>query len=164
MKQKGYTLIELLVALPIGAAVLAVVVTSIFQIMQGRVDIAQKTTAMADIDNAIHWLTRDLVLAQETTLAEEASPVSYMTMYWSDLTHWAAEEGTTDHFASYTLSGNQLLRNFDGQVTIIGRYMTDVDFIIEGKMFTITLTSCPGLPGSTVTRSISIQMRSDLEQ
>ncbi len=165
MKQKGYTLLELLVALPIGAAMLFVIVSSFFQIMQGRVDIAQKNAAMVDIDSAAHWLARDLILAQGTSLEWEGPPpVSVMTLYWRDLTAWAGDEGSVEHSASYTLSGNQLLRDYDGgEEIIVGRHLTNVGFSIEGKKFTVTLTSRPGLPGSAVTRSFVIQMRSDLE-
>ena len=162
MKQKGFTLIELLVALPIGAAILAVVVASIFQIAQGRVGIAQKSVAMGDIDNAAHWLARDLVLAQDTSLTPGLPPTNSMTLNWSDLTHWALDEGSIAHSVSYVLSGTQLLRTYDGEVTIVGRYITNVGFSIDNRVFTLTLTSCPGLPGSTVTRSFSSEMRTDL--
>ena len=163
MKQKGYTLIELLVVLAIEGMILAALVSGIFQIVRGRVDIAQKSVAMADIDNAAHWLVRDLVMAQTTSLIEEAPPVSDITMEWSDLTAWAGDEGSVEHSASYTLSETTLLRDYDGEETIIGRYLTNVGFSIDGKIFTVTLTSRPGLPGSAVTRSFLIQMRSDLE-
>ena len=163
MRQKGFTLIEILVALPIAAAILVVVVSSFFQIVQGRVDIAQKSIAISDIDNAVHWLTRDLILAQETSLTDGAPPTSSLTISWSDLTHWAEDEGVVDYSASYVLSGNQLVRTYNGEETIVGRYLTDFDISLEGKMFTVVLTSQPGMPGSTVTRSFSVEMRSDLE-
>ena len=162
MKQKGFTLVELLVALPIGAAVLVVIVTSIFQIEQGRVDISGKSTALMDIDNSFHWLTRDLVLAQYTNLVDEAAPVSTLEMSWNDMTQWAQDTGVTAHSANYTVSGNRLLRDYDGETTIIGRYITYVGFSIDGKVFTVTLTSSPGFPESAVTKTFKIQMRSEL--
>ncbi len=161
MKQKGFTLTELLVALPIGAAILLVVVSSYFQVMKGRVDIAQRSIAMAEMDNAIHWLAGDLVMAQTTDLIEEAPPVSSMTLEWQDLTHWAADEGVIDHSVSYILFENELQRNYDGQFTIVGRHMTYVGFSFNNRVFTVTLTSQPGLPGSAVTRTITSEMRTD---
>jgi len=164
MKQKGFTLVELLVALPIGTAILLVIVASLFQIEQGRVEITGKSAAMMDIDNAAHWLTRDLVLAQATDLTPGADPVPAMFMAWSDLTHWAGDNGTILHSANYSLSGTRLLRTYDGETTIIGRYITDIGFSIDGKLFTITLTSRPGrLPESAITRTVSIRMRSELD-
>ncbi len=162
MNQRGYTFIELLVVIAITGFIVTVVGASIVQIMRGEPQITEKVTSMADIDNAAHWLVRDLVLAQTTSLIEAQPPTSSMTMSWSDLTAWAGDEGSVEHSASYRLSGTQLLRDYDGEETIVGRHVTNVGFSFEGKMFTVTLTSCPGWTGSTVTRSFSIEMRSNL--
>jgi prepilin-type N-terminal cleavage/methylation domain-containing protein len=162
MKRNGFTLIELLVALPIGTVILLVIVAGIFQIMQGRVDISQKSIAMSDIDSAAHWLARDLVQAQTTSLTDGAPPATALTMSWSDLTHWAQDTGSVEHSVSYYLSGTKLLRSYDGEITIIGRYMTDVGFSIDDRVFTVILTSCPGESRSEVTRSFSSEMRTDL--
>ncbi len=162
MNQKGYTLIELLLVIAITGAIVLGVGSSIVQIMRGGPQITEKSVAMADIDNAAHWLVRDLVLAQTTSLMEGTSPVSQITLNWSDRTAWAGDEGSVLHSASYSLSETQFLREYDGEVTIVGRHMTNVGFSIDGKMFTVTLTSCPGWTGSTVTRSFLVEMRSDL--
>lgn len=162
MNQKGSTLLELLLVIAITGVIVPVVSASFVQIMRGRADIAERSVAMTDIDNAAHWLTRDLVLAQTTNLVEGASATSNMTINWSDRTAWAGDEGTVNHSASYALSGTQLLRNYNGEETIVGRYLTNAGFSVDGKMFTITLTSRPVLPGYTVTKSFVIEMRSDL--
>lgn len=162
MKQRGITLVELLVALPIGALIVLVIAAAFFQIWQGRTEIAQKNIAMGDLDNATHWLVRDLVMAQDTSLTPGAEPKNSMTILWTDLTHWAADEGTVDHSISYYPSGTQLIRNYDGEVTIVGRYITRAAFSFEDRVFTITLTSQPGLPSDNVTRTFSTEMRTDL--
>src|SRR4030042_1668945 len=135
MSQKGFTLIELLAAMAIGSILTLAIVSSIFQIMQGRVGINQKSVAIADMDKATHWLTRDLVLAQTTDLIPGASPTDHMTLNWSDMTAWAQDEGSVEHSVSYTLSETQLLRDYDGEETIAGRLLTNVDFSITDKMF-----------------------------
>jgi len=162
MNHKGYTLLELMLVISITGAIVLVVGAGIIQIMRGGPQITERSTAMSDIDNAAHWLVRDLVLAQTTSLVEEVPPVPGITLNWSDLTAWAGDEGSVEHTASYTLSGSQLLRTYDDEETIVGRHLTDVGFSIEGKMLSITLTSCPGLTESAVTRSFLVQMRSDL--
>jgi prepilin-type N-terminal cleavage/methylation domain-containing protein len=161
MKRNGFTLIELLVSLPIGAALLLVVVSSYYQIVQGRVDIAQKTIAINDIDLAFHSLAGDLLMAQQTDLIEDGDPVPYMTLEWSDLTHWGADAGTIEHAVSYYIADGKLYRNYDGQLTIVARYLTYAGFSISDYMFTVTLTSRPGLPESAVTRTIKSEMRTD---
>jgi len=158
MKHKGYTLVELLVALPIGAAVLIVIFSSYFAIMQGRAGIAQTSVAIAELDNALHFLAGDLVMAQEATLE---APPKCMLLEWSDYTHWAADEGVIEHSVSYALYDNQLQRIYDGQMTIVARHITYADFSFSDRVFTVTLTSRPGLPDSAVTRTITSEMRTD---
>jgi prepilin-type N-terminal cleavage/methylation domain-containing protein len=162
MKRKGFTLVELLAALPIGAVILMVVTASIFQIFQGRVDIAQKSIAMGDLDNAIHWLARDLTMAQDTSLMNGAPPTASVSIIWNDLTHWGADEGVVTHSVSYYLSETQLIRNYDGDIFIVGRYMTEATFYYEDRVFTITLTSRPGMSRSAITKTFSVEMRTDL--
>ena len=164
MNQKGFTLIELVVALAILGIVVVGIVTSIFQIMQGRAQIAGKSVALADIDNAAHWVTRDIVMGQSTDLEDGALPTGNMTMTWEDLTSWAQEEESISHSANYIYSGTQLLREYDSanNTTIVGRHLTDVGFSINGTMVTVTLTSSPdGVRASTVTRRYLIRMRTE---
>lgn len=161
MNQKGFTLIEMLLAVSITSVIVIGIGSSIFQILQGRVDISQKSIAIADIDGVAHWLTRDMTLAQTTSLIDAEPPTSNISMIWSDLTAWAGDEGAVQNSANYTLSGTQLLRVYNGGTTIVGRYLTNAGFSVDGKMFTVTLTSRPGMPDSAVTRTFQIQMRSD---
>ena len=164
MNQKGFTLIELVVALAILGIVVVGIVTSIFQIMQGRAQIAGKSVALADIDNAAHWVTRDIVMGQSTDLEDDAPPTGNMTMTWNDLTGWAEAEESISHSVVYIHSGTQLLREYDSanNTTIVGRHLTDVGFSINGNLVTVTLTSSPdGVRASTVTRRYLIRMRTE---
>lgn len=164
MKQKGFTIIELLVVLAVGSAVMLAVVSSIFQIMQGRTHIVGKGVSLADIDSTAHWLNRDLSQAQLFTgLVEDAPPVSSISMTWNDLTGWAEDEGIVAHSASYTFSQPELVRTYDGTVTTIGRYLTDVGFSIDGKLITVSLTASQnGISGTEVTKTYVIQVRGEL--
>jgi prepilin-type N-terminal cleavage/methylation domain-containing protein len=166
MKRKGFTLVELLVALPIAGAVMLVFSYSFFQIMESRESVSNTSIALADIDNAVHWITQDLVMAQDTSLEDGADPVSSFSATWSDLTHWAADEGSIDYSVSYYLSGTQLIRNYSGNITgdrtiIAARYITHIDFSLDSRVFTVTLVSQPGLADSSVNRTFSCEMRTD---
>ena len=160
MNQKGFTLIEILVAMLVGGMITAGVITGIFQIVYGAGEIREESVALADIDNAAHWLTRDVVLAQNTDL--DPGPPVKMTLTWNDSTWWAEQEESVSHSVIYTYSGTDLQRNYDGVVTTVGRQLTDVGFSLDGRLVTITLTSSPEEePRSAVTRSYTIYMRAE---
>ena len=163
MKQKGFTLIEMLVALGVGTVILLSIVGSIFLVMRGTPEIRKEVVALTDIENAAHWLTRDIVMGQVTTLVEEEEPVSTVNMTWDNL---AAQEGEEiSHHVVYTHSGTELLRQYDSADNItVGRHLTYVGFSIEGSLVTVALTaSLDGTPRSTVTRTYVIQMRAKEE-
>lgn len=162
MNQKGFTLIEILVAMLVGGMLMAGIVTAVFQIVYGAGQIREESVALSDIDSAAHWLTRDVVLGQSTDLVNGAPQVSQMTLTWNDSTWWAEQEESIAHYVTYTYSGTALQRNYDGVVTTVGRYLTDVGFSLDGRLVTITLTSSlEEEPRSTVTRSYTIYMRAE---
>ncbi len=165
MNQKGFTLIEILVAMVVGGMITAGVITAVFQIVYGTGQIREESVALSDIDNAAHWLTRDVVLGRSTDLVDGASlPVSQMTLTWDDSTWWAEQEESISHSVIYTYSGTDLQRNYDGVVTTVGRHLTDVRFFLDGdgRLVSITLTSSPEEePRSAVTRSYTIYMRAE---
>jgi prepilin-type N-terminal cleavage/methylation domain-containing protein len=159
MNQKGFTLIEVLAVIAIGGMIMAPVVSMLLQIENGTWQIVGKSIAMTDIDNATHWITRDMPMAQTTSLTDGAPPVTSLTITCNDETGWAASESSVTHSVSYTYSGTQLQRNYDGQVTVVGRHLTNVGFSRSGTTLTVTLTSSGGDVRSKVTRRYSIFMR-----
>ena len=162
MNQKGFTLIEILVAMLVGGMITAGVITAVFQIVYGAGEIKRESVALADIDNAAHWLTRDVVLGQSTDLVDGAPQVSQMTLTWNDSTWWAEQEESISHYVTYTYSGTALQRNYDGVVTTVGRYLTDVGFSLDGRYVTAALTSSPeGKSRSAVTSTYLIHMRAE---
>ena len=164
MRKKGFTILELLVALPVMSAVVLAFTYGFFQLMESRENVSNKSIALADIDNAIHWIAQDLVMAQEVSLQDGGPPANSLTASWSDLTHWAADEGITDYSVSYQLSGTHLIRNFSSNVSseiIVGRYISYVGFSLDDRVFTVTLISQPGGTKSSVNRTFSSEMRTD---
>jgi len=162
MKQKGFTLIEILVAMLVGGMIIAVVVTSIFQMMTGTGKIREDTVALSDLESATHWLTWDIPMGHTITLVDGAPPTDNMTVSWNDYTTEAELEEAVYHFITYTHSGSELTRNYDGVVTIVGRHLTYVGFSLNGKMVSINLTSSTNdYPISVVSRHYRLRMRSD---
>ncbi|MCH8206899.1 MAG: prepilin-type N-terminal cleavage/methylation domain-containing protein [Chloroflexi bacterium] len=161
MSQRGFTLIEILVAMAVAGVVATAVVPAIFQMVVGTGRSNGAAVALADLDRGAHWINRDVVLAQTTDLEDSAPPVSAMTLSWDDLTAWATLEGTLSHSITYTLTGPNLQRDYDGQVTTVAKHLTKAEFSINGRTLTVTLTSSPGsfTPRTSETRTYDIYLR-----
>ncbi|MBA7693301.1 hypothetical protein ES703_101881 [subsurface metagenome] len=160
MNQKGFTLIEMLVALGVGAVILFGVLGSIVLVMRSTPQIRKEVVALADIERATHWLTRDVPMGRDINLVDAAPPVAQMTLTWYDYTKAAELEEAQSHSVSYTWSGSELQRNYDGVVTIVGSHLTNVGFSRNDSSVTVTLTSSiDEESGPTVTRAYTILMR-----
>jgi len=160
MKQKGFTLIELIVALGIGVVLLSAIVSSIFLVVHGSIDVRSRMTALADIENAAHWLTRDTIMGQSLDLLEGAPPANTVNITWFDYTGGSGNE--TAHYAAYTHSGTELRREYDSanNTAIVARRLTEVGFSLDGDLMTVTLISTPERASrSTVNRTYVIEMR-----
>ncbi len=112
--QKGFTLIEILVTLAVGAVLLSGVVTAIFQTLRITTSASPQITALEDIKNVAYWVGKDMVSANATNLVDGALPMSSLSGNW---TTWYADNSTgtyksVSHSANYTLSGGKVVRNY----------------------------------------------------
>ena len=145
---RGFTLVELMVALAISGLVMPAVIGAIFQVSRSTVRLRVDYVINQDIDIASAWFSRDLSQAQTTDVADGAAPVNQMRVDWTDETDWAVE-GSETHFAEYTVSGSNLLRDYDGAVGIVARNVANIQFSRSGNLISVVMTST--LEGSTET-------------
>jgi len=163
MNQKGFTLIELLVALAVGAVILVGIVISIHQVSWGTVRSKSHVVAMADIHFAILPIKQDIQMAQDTDLTDgDPVPQSSVTLTWTDYTGFEEDENKS-HYSTYTLSGTELYRDYDGTVSIVGRHITSVGFIQNDRIVTANITvTGPGFLERIETLKFSMQMRPEV--
>lgn len=164
MSQKGFTLIEILVALGVGTVILLGIVGSLFMIVRGVPEIRKEVVALADIERAAHWLNRDVAMGRDSNLVNDAPPIAQMTITWIDYTKAAELEESVSHSVSYTWSPStgELQRNYNGLITIVGTHLTNVEFSLNDRSVTVTLTSSiDEASGATVTRTYKILMRGE---
>ena len=141
-EQKGFTLVEILIALGITALVAGTLGTAIFQIFDRSARGNDTLKALNDIHNAGRWLYLDGERAETTDLVDATPPVppvNAMSLSWTS-------DGQL-HTATYSLSGTELVRNHNGTVTTVARYVSSVDFSISNRLIKIDLTSTPGSTG-----------------
>ena len=146
MKQKGFTLIEILVVMAVSGMIMTVALLTIYQIVWGTERSNDQVIALTDAHYAAMWLKWDIQMAQDTNLTDgDPVPKSSVSLGWIDNTGFAAANESA-HSSNYTLSGTELLRNYDGTTKIVGRHISSIGFVQNGSVVTCNLTATgPGI-------------------
>ena len=159
MRQKGFTLVEVLVVLAVSGVLLTGLITSIFQVtvFTGRSN--SQVVALADVNYAALRIKRDLMMTQNTNLTDNVSQDS-VWLGWTDYTSF--ETGNQTHSSSYALSGTELQRNYDGTVSIVGRNITSIGFTKDGRVIDVVITATgAGVPERSKTLKFSVLIRTE---
>lgn len=159
MRQKGFTLIELLVGMAVGGVILTGVVLSIHQVVVGTDRSNSEVVALNDVHSAALRIKRDIMMSHNTDLTEGIPQENSIQLGWTDYTLFEPTENHT-HSSSYTLSGNELLRNYDGTVSIAGRNIESVFFTQDGRIVNTIITAVgPGASKRSETLEFSVYLR-----
>jgi len=144
--QKGFTLLEMLVALAIGGVLLTGLVISIFQTFAIT---QQDTTAISGFDNvknAAFEITRDVKKSSATDILDGGPAADSLALSW---TIWYDQDGNLipdgqPSTCEYSLSGTDLQRVLNGGAPrTVGRYITAVQFSRLNNMITVSITASP---------------------
>jgi len=162
MKQKGFTLVELLVALAITGILLLVLVLTIHSILVNTTNNNDKVVVLSNVDRAALYIRRDLQQAQDTDLPEYGAPQSSCTLTWIDITGFTTDNSTS-HSCTYALVDTNLERSYDGITSIIARQIEDIEFCENGSFIDIAITSADSvsLRQPSKTLNFSINMRGE---
>ncbi len=163
MREKGFTLVELLLALAVGSVILTGAVLSIYSILVNTDRGNGKVVALMDINRAALAIKNDLLMAQTTDLVDGV-PKNSANLTWFDYTSSFGSAFQTEHSASYSLSGRQLRRTYDDSVSIVGRKVTDISFTQSGKSVTVVISTSSNttLASGIETLNFSIHLRSEV--
>ncbi|MBN2186869.1 MAG: prepilin-type N-terminal cleavage/methylation domain-containing protein [Dehalococcoidia bacterium] len=122
----GFTLLELLISLPIAALVVYAATGAIFQVLNST-RASNYILAYRQVQTAGYWVTNDGIQAQDISVP--AYPGFPFTLSWTD---WDDDEV---HEVEYSLDGTELCR----QETINGGGTTT---FVPGQDFDSSRTSC----------------------
>ena len=163
MRQRGFTLVELLVALAVGSVVITGTLLTIHQVVYGTIRARSQTVALNDVNFAAARIKEDIIMAQSTSLTDGYPvPCSSLTLSWVDYTLFASEQQNL-HLCMYTLSGTELLRTYDGTVSIVGRNITSIGFTRNGRVITCNITATDtSVQERSKTLTFSMRMRPDV--
>lgn len=159
MRQKGFTLVEVLVALAVGGVLLTGLITSIFQVTTFTDRSNSQGIALADLHLAALQIKKDLQMAQNVDLL---SPPSLVELGWIDYTHLESTDNRT-HSSVYTLSGTELRRTYDYTESIVGRNITSIVFTKDGRLVNVVITAVgPGIQQRSKTIEFIVHMRAEV--
>jgi prepilin-type N-terminal cleavage/methylation domain-containing protein len=106
--QKGFTLVEILVALAIEGILAGGIVAVIYTVSTVSSKNTDKMSAIVQVENAAHWLTRDTMMAQ-THAAESDNYSSFpLTLSWTDWDY--TTHATVENNVVYTIVNGDLKR------------------------------------------------------
>jgi prepilin-type N-terminal cleavage/methylation domain-containing protein len=100
---RGFTLVEVLVALAVNAIIAGVITMSIFQIFSVNLTSNAHMTAIKEVENANYWISNDGRMAQ--TVNSNSASGFPITLTWVD---WNGNTAS----AMYDIVNNQLVRSY----------------------------------------------------
>ncbi len=168
MRQKGFTLLEVLVMMAVGGVIMAGAVGAIYQVATGTSRSNSQGIVLTDVNLAAWHITKDLQMAHSTGIAVGDSvvlaPASSVTLRWTDFTSAFEEAGAEkNHSSSYSLTDNgELVRTYDGTVGIVGRHITSLRFTQQEEWFVNIVITATGSTTQQRSKTLefSVHMRS----
>lgn len=167
MKEKGFTIIELVLTLAIGSIISAVAIGSIYNLMDTATRTQDVNKVLNNLDVAALQLRKDGFVAQETNFVEGTPKIlsqggANISIGWVDYTGYDEPEERT-HNIVYSLSGGLLQRVLDSDnATVVGRDITGLSVTKNGRLLDVTLTATSAtFPEVVRTLSFKTYMRSE---
>lgn len=152
--QKGFTLLEILVAMAVSGLLLTGVVGAIFQTLRITAESRLQITALEDIKNVAYWVGKDMVSANATNLVSGGPAVSNLTLQWTNYPYAASGNfAPVNHSVSYTQPSAEIINGVEYKIirryydsdpaTIVGRHISAIQFSRAGNIITAVITSSP---------------------
>jgi len=116
-KEKGFSLIEMAVALAITGAISGVITMGVFQTMDYSARDSARMTAVKQVENAIHYISRDVQQARTITPAVVPDPDGIddgfpLQLSWVD---WVGNQ----YQVTYTIADNELERSYSENAVVM---------------------------------------------
>ncbi len=172
--EKGFTLIELIIATTIMVLASGAAGAAIFQIFGGTERNSDHLTVVRQVQNAGYWISRDAQMAQ-SVITDNLTPPDFLILSW---TEWDAAGDPTYHSARYSFEDltdgiGKLKRSHwssagANEQTLVAQYIyydpNDVDDTskasYQSPVLTVQLTAL--LEGTLETREYKIKHRPNL--
>ena len=135
--QKGMTLVEVVIASAIAAVISEALGMVIYNMMTTTERSNSITSTVNDVNNAVYWISYDAKMAGATDLAEGNPAADEVLLSWVD-------GGGNGHSSYYYLSGTDLLRDHDGIIMTVSRFITSIEFTVSSDSLNYVIESTTG--------------------
>ncbi len=153
--ERGFTLVELLVAMALSALLMTVLANAVFRMGQGFDASTSQMAADRTLDNASVYLGGDVSMGKYTDLTSGAAAAASMQLFWND--YYTGRR--TFHSIRYYLSGGNLLRDYDGSIATVADSVTAASFSLSGSVVTVALTATATTGTSSFAESKTYRLR-----
>ena len=137
-ESSGFTLVEALVALGILSVAVGLIGSGLFQVLSFQKPWQDKVVATKELRHAGSWFAGDALNTEEVFDADGVTrltcdpvpPVEKVTL------RWTGKDGVTIHNATYSLTGQDLIRNYDGNANTVASpvVLGTLSFSLCGKL------------------------------
>ncbi len=124
--QRGFTLVELLIATATTGLIVSFLGTAIYQIITIPEYGNDRMIAMHELQNAAHWVSLDGQMARTASGGDELA----LTL-------------PDDSSITYSLVGTELRRTAGESQMTLARNISSISFSVENRIITMTITSSP---------------------
>ena len=163
-RPKGFTLIELVIAIAIMAVIGTVLASTVTQLFVVQAADKNRMEAVKQVENALHYINRDIQMSSPVLSAYTSTESGFpLRIIWTDYT-----DDPTNHTVIYTITGSNVLERSEsipGRPAIITRIADNIDpaasnYSFDGVVLTVNLTSSvSGLKSASETRTLEVQPR-----
>jgi len=154
--QRGFTLIEMLIAISIGALVISIIGMALYQISSLSIKGKDELLVQHQLQNVASWLHRDVVTA--SSIVVNGAAITLTIPYYE----FGEDQETQYRNISYTFSDSDgtLTRSSEGQSEIVGRYIDSINFGASGTVTdTLTVTMTVEIRNSRRTSVLTLDLR-----
>ncbi|MBE0415115.1 MAG: prepilin-type N-terminal cleavage/methylation domain-containing protein [Dehalococcoidia bacterium] len=153
LKQKGFTLIELVVAMIVGGMIVSAVATGIVQLIKVNAFSSDSALAYTNVQNAGYWISHDTVQAQEVSITEGFPTLKWVG--WENDTHQVVYtlKDTGELMRSYSINGSIPENIVVARYIVPGKPMCSFD----GRVLTLEIQAKVG--DRSATRTYKVETR-----
>jgi len=165
--QRGFTLLEILIAITISGVLCAGITATIVQIFNENARATRNMQVVQNLENAGYWINRDMLMVQSV-----AAPTGFpLVVKWQDCEFEESNnyQGNT-YLVSYSLADGKLQRSLKINSgtpiqTVVANYIDDdvtkTFYQYDETSRTMTFTVTANVNSTSETRVYQVKLRSD---